>query len=47
LTAFASDEARARMRDAGFQEHLVKPVHIEALLATVSRLPRHANVARR
>jgi CheY-like chemotaxis protein len=26
LTGFSSDEARARTREAGFQQHLVKPV---------------------
>jgi len=38
LTAFAGDEARARTEAAGFEEHLVKPIDIDHLLTTVSRL---------
>ena len=38
LTAFGGAESLARTRAAGFQEHLVKPVDIDRLLTTVSRL---------
>ncbi|HEY3592264.1 MAG TPA: response regulator, partial [Polyangiaceae bacterium] len=38
LTAFASEEDRARTRAAGFQRHLVKPVDIEQLIGAVAEL---------
>jgi CheY-like chemotaxis protein len=38
LTAFASEEDRVRTREAGFVEHLVKPVDIPQLLAMVAGL---------
>jgi PAS domain S-box-containing protein len=38
LTAIADASLRVRTREAGFQEHLVKPVELETLLATVSTL---------
>jgi PAS domain S-box-containing protein len=43
LTAIADEGLRVRTREAGFQEHLVKPVDLERLLTTVSSLlPRKA-----
>jgi signal transduction histidine kinase/ActR/RegA family two-component response regulator len=38
LTAFASEEERVRTREAGFLEHVVKPVDIDRLLELVSGL---------
>jgi two-component system CheB/CheR fusion protein len=38
LTAFASDEDRARTLEAGFETHLVKPVDVDELVAAVARL---------
>jgi two-component system CheB/CheR fusion protein len=38
LTAYASDEDRARTRAAGFEKHLVKPVDIEQLVTAISNL---------
>jgi PAS domain S-box-containing protein len=38
LTAYASDEERARTRAAGFEKHLVKPVDVEQLLTAISSL---------
>jgi two-component system CheB/CheR fusion protein len=38
LTAFATDEDRARTREAGFETHLVKPVDLDDLVAAVARL---------
>jgi signal transduction histidine kinase/ActR/RegA family two-component response regulator len=38
LTAFADEGARARTREAGFQDHLVKPVDVDRLLDAVSTL---------
>jgi CheY-like chemotaxis protein len=38
LTAYASDEDRARSLAAGFQIHLVKPIDPEALIAAVEQL---------
>jgi two-component system CheB/CheR fusion protein len=40
LTAFARADDRRRALDAGFDEHLAKPVDPEQLLATVSRLAK-------
>lgn len=40
LTGFAGAEARARSREAGFDDHLVKPVDPEAILARLASLPR-------
>lgn len=38
LTGYGSDADRAQARAAGFNEHLVKPVLIDPLLATVDRV---------
>ncbi len=38
LTAYARTEDAARARAAGFQEHLTKPVDLNALLSTIRRL---------
>jgi signal transduction histidine kinase/DNA-binding response OmpR family regulator len=38
LTAYASAEDRARALDAGFQEHLVKPVEPEKLVAAIASI---------
>jgi PAS domain S-box-containing protein len=43
LTAFAGDEVRARTKAAGFQEHLVKPVNIDQLIAAVADLLPRSN----
>ena len=40
LTAFARTDDRRRALEAGFDEHLAKPVDPEQLLATVSRLAK-------
>ena len=39
VTGHESDEARRRSRDAGFVEHLVKPVSVETLRAVLERFP--------
>ena len=38
LTAFAGDEDRKRALDAGFDEHVSKPVDVDELCAAVDRL---------
>jgi two-component system, sensor histidine kinase len=38
LTGYGSDADRRRALEAGFDEHSVKPVDIDALLATLDRL---------
>ena len=43
LTAFARPDDRRRALDAGFDEHLAKPVDPEQLLATVWRLAKSPN----
>ena len=43
LTAFARTDDRHRALDAGFDEHLAKPVDPEQLLATVARLAKSRN----
>jgi CheY-like chemotaxis protein len=40
LTGWAGEEDRRKTREAGFDEHLVKPVGSAALLQLLSRLPR-------
>lgn len=40
LTAFARPDDRERAFAAGFDEHLAKPVDVETLMATLSRLTR-------
>jgi len=42
LTALAGDEDRRRSLEAGFQEHLSKPVDIDRLLCTVSEVAARA-----
>src|SRR5262249_24433719 len=38
LTGWGQDEARRRSREAGFDQHLVKPVDVEALQALLSSM---------
>lgn len=38
LTGYGHDEARRQSSEAGFDEHLVKPVEVDALLQTLERL---------
>src|SRR5262249_12300642 len=38
LTAYASDEDRARTQAAGFEKHLAKPVDVEQLVTAVATL---------
>jgi CheY-like chemotaxis protein len=45
LTAFASDEARARALDAGFEAHLGKPFEPSELRTSVERLLQLSNRA--
>jgi PAS domain S-box-containing protein len=40
LTGWGQDEDRRRVRDAGFDHHLVKPVDLASLQALLSRPPR-------
>jgi signal transduction histidine kinase len=40
LTGYGQDSDRARAREAGFDEHLVKPVEIDKLIAVIDRLLR-------
>jgi two-component system CheB/CheR fusion protein len=42
LSGYTHEEARRRAREAGFDEHLAKPVDPDVLLATLSRLVRPA-----
>jgi signal transduction histidine kinase/DNA-binding response OmpR family regulator len=44
LTAYASAEDRARALDAGFQEHLVKPVEPEKLVAALTSVVERRRV---
>jgi DNA-binding response OmpR family regulator len=37
VTGYGGEDDRARTRDAGFDCHLVKPVQMDVLLATLSR----------
>lgn len=39
VTGYADDDHRQRSMDAGFSEHLTKPVDIDAIHAAVHRLP--------
>jgi CheY-like chemotaxis protein len=39
VTGFAEDAARVRSAAAGFADHLLKPVDIDAIHAAVQRLP--------
>lgn len=39
VTGFAEDADKLRSQDAGFSDHLVKPVNIDAIHAAVQRLP--------
>lgn len=41
VTAYGSEQDKARSRDAGFQLHLVKPVKPETLLQQLDTPPRH------
>lgn len=45
LTAFARSEDRERAFDAGFTEHLTKPIDPATLVTAVARLSRKRNVA--
>lgn len=47
LTGFAGAEARAKSRDAGFDDHLVKPVDPEAILAMLASLQWQDPAARK
>jgi DNA-binding response OmpR family regulator len=38
VTAYGAEEDRRRSRGSGFDSHLVKPVPLDVLLATLSRL---------
>jgi CheY-like chemotaxis protein len=38
VTGYAEDEARRRSREAGFDEHFVKPVDPDAILAFIASL---------
>ena len=38
MTAFAGEDMRTKTLAAGFQEHLVKPINADLLLATVWHL---------
>jgi CheY-like chemotaxis protein len=38
VTGYGDEDARRRSRAAGFDSHLVKPVRLDVLLATLSRL---------
>ena len=40
LSGYGTEEDVRRSREAGFAEHLVKPVDIDRLLATIARLSR-------
>lgn len=44
LTAFAREEDRKQALEAGFQQHLVKPVNPTELVSAVCRLGRRANL---
>jgi PAS domain S-box-containing protein len=46
LTGWGQDEDRRRVREAGFDHHLVKPVDIASLQALLSSLPGQNGVAR-
>jgi CheY-like chemotaxis protein len=39
VTGYAEDAARVRSADAGFADHLLKPVDIDAIHAAVQKLP--------
>ncbi|WP_273161426.1 response regulator [Massilia timonae] len=41
ITANAMDEDRQRSLDAGMQAHLAKPIDVDALVATLSRVTQH------
>lgn len=41
VTAYSSVEYSKRINDAGFTAHLVKPVQIDLLVATIIRLAKH------
>ena len=43
LTGWGQEEDRRRSREAGFDEHLVKPVHPELLAGVIAGLPAPAN----
>jgi PAS domain S-box-containing protein len=45
LTGWGQDEDRRRVREAGFDHHLVKPVDLASLQALLSSLPRDRRVA--
>ena len=45
LTGWGQDEDRRRVREAGFDHHLVKPVELAALQALLAALPRRRRVA--
>lgn len=43
VTGYGHEDARARSRDAGFDQHLVKPVHPEALVELLAEISRTAD----
>jgi CheY-like chemotaxis protein len=43
LTAYASEQDRAKVRQAGFATHLSKPIEIPELVAVVAELAGRAN----
>src|SRR4029453_11741486 len=45
LTGWGQDEDRRRVREAGFDHHLVKPVDLASLQTLLSSLPGHRRVA--
>jgi PAS domain S-box-containing protein len=45
LTGWGQDEDRRRVREAGFDHHLVKPVDLASLQALLASLPRQSGVA--
>ena len=38
LTGYGSDEDKLKVKDAGFDAHIIKPFHIDEVLATLGRL---------
>jgi CheY-like chemotaxis protein len=45
VSGYGQPEDRQRSSEAGFDEHLVKPVHEEVLIASLYRTPRKQTVA--
>lgn len=40
MTGWTADEYADRVRDAGFDEHLVKPISVDALLHALATIPK-------